>query len=90
MILWDCLALQNTCAVANEICFEVVQGDNFLFIFCVRKKLLCDNKLTGTLLNHLIRFFYEFHTLITYNHGRLHIQQRNNFLTSVFVLLVEI
>lgn len=54
------------------------------------KKLLCDNKLTGTLLNHLIQLFDEFHALITYNHERLYIHQRNNFLMSVFILLVEL
>lgn len=53
------------------------------------KKLLCDNKLTKTLLNHLIQLFDEFHALITYNYERLFIHQRNNFFMHVFILLVE-
>lgn len=53
------------------------------------KKLLCDNKLTGTRLNHLIQLFDEFHALITDNRERLCTHVRNNFLMRVFILLVE-
>lgn len=56
---------------------------------CQKKKLLSDNKLSGMLLSHLIQLFDEFHALITYNHKRLCIHQRNSFLMYMFIFLVD-
>lgn len=88
VILWGWLALQIV-LLQIEIVLKLFKSTISYSSSVSEKKLLCDNKLTGTLLNHLIQLFDEFCALITYNHERLCIHQRNNFLMSVFILLVE-